>query len=92
MKRKLYDRLLEWKSSPSRKPLILEGARQVGKTWLLKEFGRNEYKNMVYINCHDNHDAKLLFQQVSLSAITAFFHFRIPLGLENQKIISSPIR
>lgn len=63
MKRKLYDRLLEWKSSPSRKPLILEGARQVGKTWLLKEFGRNEYKNMVYINCHDNHDAKLLFQQ-----------------------------
>lgn len=63
MKRKLYDRLLEWKSSPSRKPLILEGARQVGKTWLLKEFGRNEYKNMVYINCHDNHEAKLLFQQ-----------------------------
>lgn len=61
MKRKLYTRLLEWKDSPTRKPLILEGARQVGKTWLLKEFGKNEYENMVYINCHDNPEIKQIF-------------------------------
>lgn len=54
MRRKLYDRLLDWKSDPARKPLILEGARQVGKTWLLKEFGSKEYDNMVYVNCHDH--------------------------------------
>ena len=53
MRRKLYDKLLEWKASASRKPLLLLGARQVGKTWLMKEFGRNEYDNVVYINCDD---------------------------------------
>jgi predicted AAA+ superfamily ATPase len=54
MKRKLYSKLLEWKDSADRKPLIIYGARQVGKTWLLKEFGNKEYKNMVYVNCHGN--------------------------------------
>lgn len=43
--------------------MILEGARQVGKTWLLKEFGRNEYDNFVYINCHDSPEMKELFRQ-----------------------------
>lgn len=61
MKRKLYNSLIEWKNSPDRKPLILEGARQVGKTWLLKEFGRNEYDQVVYINCADESFAKKLF-------------------------------
>ncbi|MDD6736796.1 MAG: AAA family ATPase, partial [Prevotella sp.] len=45
MKRKIYKRMLDWKSSSDRKPLILRGARQVGKTWLMKEFGKNEYTN-----------------------------------------------
>ena len=40
MRRTLMDDLVAWKDSPRRKPLILNGARQVGKTWLLKEFGR----------------------------------------------------
>ena len=61
MKRALYNSLLKWKESPRRKPLILEGARQVGKTWLLQEFGRNEYENMVYINCSEQEFAKTLF-------------------------------
>lgn len=51
MKRKLYNKLLKWKDSSTRKPLLLLGARQVGKTWLMKEFGENEYENVVYINC-----------------------------------------
>jgi len=63
MRRKLYDRLLDWKSDPARKPLILEGARQVGKTWLLKEFGSKEYDNMVYVNCHDHPETHQFFQQ-----------------------------
>lgn len=63
MKRKIYQSLLKWKNSPDRKPLILEGARQVGKTFILKEFGQNEYDNMIYINCHNNEFASTLFQQ-----------------------------
>lgn len=63
MKRMLYNQLIEWKKSPSRKPLILEGARQVGKTWLMKEFGKNEYENVVYINCADEGFAKSLFMR-----------------------------
>lgn len=54
MKRNLYTKLVQWKVSKSRKPLIIEGARQVGKTWLLKEFGKNEFENFVYINCDNN--------------------------------------
>ena len=54
MKREIYQHLIEWKESPTRKPLILYGARQVGKTYILKEFGKNEFGNMVYINCYLN--------------------------------------
>ncbi|MDE7335741.1 MAG: AAA family ATPase, partial [Muribaculaceae bacterium] len=61
MYRKVYNKLIEWKNSDSRKPLLLLGARQVGKTWLMKEFGRREYKNCVYINCDDEPMAKELF-------------------------------
>lgn len=61
MKRKLYSQLIEWKNSSTRKPLILEGARQVGKTWLMKEFGKNEYEDMVYVNCANNDFARNLF-------------------------------
>ncbi len=50
MKRTLYKKLLAWKSSPDRKPLILKGARQVGKTYLLQEFGVNEFQNTFYLN------------------------------------------
>lgn len=55
MKRSLLKNLVEWKNSPRRKPLILKGVRQVGKTWLLKEFGRLYYENVAYFNfCDDN--------------------------------------
>lgn len=61
MYRKAYKKLLEWKNSDSRKPLMLLGARQVGKTWLMKEFGKNEYENVVYINCDTEPLTKELF-------------------------------
>ena len=44
MKREIYKQLLEWKLSVNRKPLILQGARQIGKTWILRHFGECEYK------------------------------------------------
>lgn len=54
MDRFLMDELVAWKDSPRRKPLILNGARQVGKTWLLKEFGRRCFDNVAYVNLDDN--------------------------------------
>ena len=55
--------LLEWKNSPYRKPLLMKGIRQVGKTWLLKEFGEKNYQNCVYCNFDENPDFKELFQR-----------------------------
>lgn len=51
MKRDIYEELLRWKNDLNRKPLVITGARQVGKTWIMREFGRNEYDDVVYINC-----------------------------------------
>lgn len=61
MYRKAYKDLLDWKKSARRKPLLLLGARQVGKTWLMKEFGKTEYDNVVYINCDTEPLTKNLF-------------------------------
>lgn len=62
MERKIYRNLQAWKASPHRKPLILEGARQVGKTWLMQEFGKREYSNYVYVNFDREAWAKNLFE------------------------------
>ena len=62
MRRRAYNELLEWKASPQRKPLVLYGARQVGKTWLLKEFGKNEYKDTLYINFDTDTDVYKFFE------------------------------
>jgi uncharacterized protein len=62
MKRALYKNLLEWKSSLRRKPLLLQGARQVGKTWLINEFGKKEYKNYIYLNFEQTPTLKSLFK------------------------------
>ena len=69
MKRFLYSQLLDWKNKKNRKPLILEGARQVGKTWLLKEFGKNEYENVDYINCDNNQKVQELFTDFNIPRI-----------------------
>lgn len=61
MYRIAIEKLLKWKESSHRKPLIIEGARQVGKTWLMKEFGRQAYKDTVYINFDSNSQMAELF-------------------------------
>lgn len=62
MKRLIMSKLLAWKNSPYRKPLILKGVRQVGKTWLLKEFGKLYYKNIAYFNFDENKEYKQFFE------------------------------
>ena len=54
MEREVLKQLVAWKKRPDRKPLILLGARQVGKTHILREFGRSHYKYMAYVNCDNN--------------------------------------
>lgn len=61
MYRVAIEKLLKWKEKKHRKPLIIEGARQVGKTWLMKEFGKQAYENTVYINFDSNSQMAELF-------------------------------
>jgi predicted AAA+ superfamily ATPase len=62
MERFILNDLLKWKESKYRKPLILKGVRQVGKTWVLKEFGRRYYKNASYFNFDENPEYKQFFE------------------------------
>ena len=62
MYRDKMNELKKWKDSPTRKPLIIRGARQVGKTWLMKEFGKQYYKKCAYINFDDNSRMDKLFE------------------------------
>ncbi len=62
MKREIYAKLLEWKSRKDHKPLVLDGARQVGKTYILKEFGNKEYKTLSYVNLDKDAVAKSIFE------------------------------
>lgn len=61
MKRTEAGELIKWKNSNNRKPLIIRGARQVGKTWLMKAFGREEYKQCAYVNFESNKALKNIF-------------------------------
>ena len=63
MKRDIYEKLVTWKSSSRRKPLLLQGARQTGKTFILKEFGQNEYQGVVYCNFEEDPGLDQLFQR-----------------------------
>ena len=60
MKRSAFSELIKWKNNPERKPLVIRGARQVGKTWLMKEFGQNCYESFVYFNFDEEDRSGLL--------------------------------
>ena len=62
LKRNAFDKLIAWKNDPKRKPLILKGARQVGKTWLMKEFGRTQYSSYVSFNFDEEEELKSIFE------------------------------
>lgn len=62
MKRNAIQDMVHWKNDEERKPLVLRGARQVGKTWLMKEFGRSYYKSFVYFNFDEEDELKSVFE------------------------------
>ena len=62
MERNLFIKLEQWKNKKKRKPLIIQGARQVGKTWIMKEFGARYYKDTIYINFDNNETMKKVFE------------------------------
>ena len=62
MERELFTKLERWMKKKNRKPLIIQGARQVGKTWIMKEFGARFYENTVYINFDNNKAMKDVFE------------------------------
>ena len=63
MRRDAMQQLYDWKEKTTRKPLIVRGARQVGKTWLMKEFASSAYRQFAYINFEDNEVMKDVFQK-----------------------------
>ncbi|MBQ9221028.1 ATP-binding protein [Succinivibrio sp.] len=73
MERLAYKKLLGWKNNKNRKPLILNGARQVGKTWLLKDFGEKEYESIAYINCDETKDLKAVFSDFNTDRLIRAF-------------------
>jgi predicted AAA+ superfamily ATPase len=62
MQRNAIEKLIKWKNDEERKPLILRGARQVGKTWIMKEFGKKHYANFVYFNFDEEDELKSIFE------------------------------
>lgn len=62
MKRNAIEALLKWKNDEERKPMVLKGARQVGKTWLMKEFGKSHYDNYVYFNFDEEDELQSIFE------------------------------
>src|SRR5690606_19211669 len=62
IERRIQKKLTAWKNARGRKPLVLQGARQVGKTWLLKELGRTEFDDIAYFNFEEHPTLKQLFE------------------------------
>ena len=87
MERNVYHDLILWKNKKNRKPLILNGARQVGKTWILKEFGSNEYESFAYINCDDTPEIKTAFSDFETSRLIRFFSALTGVDIKPEKTL-----
>ena len=95
MKRTAYKDLLTWKNSSERKPLLLLGARQTGKTWLMEEFGKNEFKNVISLNFEKKPDLSIFFENdISPPNIIKSLehHFALEIDAENTLIILDEIQ
>lgn len=85
MKRNIIEQLRNWKQSPTRKPLILNGARQVGKTYILRKFGQEEYENVAYLNLDHSKEAAQIFASDYdipriIRSLSALLHLHIEPG------------
>lgn len=88
MHRLLTDKLLKWKNSKFRKPLILWGARQVGKTWLMQTFGRENFENCVYISFYNNRRMAGLFEaDYNPARIIKAISIELHVSIEPQKTL-----
>lgn len=87
MERTAYQKLLEWKGKKNRKPLILNGSRQVGKTWLLKEFGSKEFETFAYINCDDTPEMKVSFSDFDTERLIRVFSSVSGIEIQPQKTL-----
>ena len=76
--------LYDWKEKSTRKPLIIRGARQVGKTWLMKEFAATAYKQFAYINFEDNEVMKEIFKKILISNV-----FLMAIQLVTGKVVNT---
>lgn len=87
MERSIYRQLTAWKDAEDRKPLVLLGARQVGKTYILKDFGKREFQNLVYVNCHNNPFAHSLFSDFTISRIIRAIEINYEVKIEPGKTL-----
>jgi hypothetical protein len=71
LKRKIYDELLAWKEKKSKECLLVQGARQVGKTFIIQEFGKKTYASYIYLNFYQNPEHKRIFDG-SLEAVEIY--------------------
>lgn len=94
MQRIAYKLLKEWKEKDTRKPLVVLGARQVGKTWLLQEFGKCEYEQVAYINCDNNPVMREAFQDYDTERLLRLFSAitNINIQAENTLIVLDEIQ
>ena len=63
MKRKIYNELIDWKKNDIKKPLMVIGARQIGKTYIIKKFCESEFKNYIYINLFEHSEIVKIFKE-----------------------------
>lgn len=79
LKRKITERLLEWKNNPDKRCLLIKGARQVGKTFIVDHFARENYKHYVYINFDQNASYKAIFDgDMDVDVLTKQISLRVP--------------
>ena len=84
MERKMSKKLLDWKNNKEKTPLILYGARQVGKTYTILSFGKENYKNVAYINFEDNTEISKIFEQdLEVERIIKELSVRLGITIEN---------
>ena len=88
MERFVMDKLLEWKKKKNRKPLVIMGARQVGKTWLMREFGKRYYDKVAYISFYNNERMKQVFESgYDINRIIAAINIEVGLTVEENNTL-----
>ncbi len=88
MERLIIEKLKQWKEKTDRKPLVLMGARQVGKTWIMKEFGKLYYKNVAYISFYNNDTAKNIFEtDYDINRILSYLNIAVGFQIEKENTL-----